>query len=880
MARVAFNRAIAGMGTPHKQANDVASAEASAATGEIDPNESVILLTDEIQALQMHQLAISLRPLPGTTGRPMLTASRWEVRKAIMSLCCTPPTMFEIEATDKSASIRVAFSARAAAEDLSRQLRGTTVKIKGVKLHAFVRETRRKASIEKARAQLILLREGLQSLRDAAEEDGRPALKDAVEPTIQKVAEQVERAAALLGVRHEAFVDEPAVTAAVSTARGEIAIARLSVRKARASVDKAEEEERKRIEREKDKGLRDAARVALEELEESLSQGLALVSSDREHPGIKPQADTAIELLDKLANACSREGGGAEALGEEGAGGGGGGGLVADARRATEKAVTRACMLQRYLDTSARLEALRVTVDEALLPAPPPLDADGDSNASGGDTATKTIKLGGILSAQVDVATSVLSRELQGLSEGDLLLIWERAEEALSVADGMLETHRLVESARRRLADAKADVASGDPALRTSEGIMHLIAAAAMSTARAQRESALAAADVAPEALPSAAERWRRAAVSADSDVGAAAREVERVAGELHDKRQREEQEKAWRKAEEERRLREEEARRLERQARAAEREALERRQAEARIFAMELRRKEMTAQVRNKAARRRLQEQFRAQRTAGGAPSGRGGKKASRDVEHAKPPPIADRWTLEEGLAEGTDKMNGVGGHATTSAPSPAATATAEPTPVDNGGTNGGTEAPAAGEGGAQATAAALLPPGEDRWVLDDGAVDLAERGVELEMGGAGLPPPLSSLPSSPPFLLGTGGGGGGGRRRGRKRNRQEEWTEEAEEEWLELVSKRVRSGVVGGAKAGSWGAEAADEASNVSAGGGRGAGQSSFDGVDAAAAAADAATAKGKGGEVEAKLRQRLLAAMMGKSKAKAEAKPMVDG
>lgn len=49
---------------------------------------------------------------------------------------------------------------------------------------------------------------------------------------------------------------------------------------------------RKHIEGEKDKGLRDAARVTLRELEESLSQGLALVSSDREHPGIKPQADT------------------------------------------------------------------------------------------------------------------------------------------------------------------------------------------------------------------------------------------------------------------------------------------------------------------------------------------------------------------------------------------------------------------------------------------------------------------------------------------------------------------------------------------------------------------------------------------------------------
>ena len=86
-------------------------------------------------------------------------------------------------------------------------------------------------------------------------------------------------------------------------------------------------------------------------------------------------------------------------------------------------------MLQRYLDTSARLEALRVKVDETLLP--PPLGADGDSNAGGGNTTTtttasKTTGGGGVLSAQVDVASAVLTRELQGLSEGDMLLIWER----------------------------------------------------------------------------------------------------------------------------------------------------------------------------------------------------------------------------------------------------------------------------------------------------------------------------------------------------------------------------------------------------------------------------------------------------------------------
>lgn len=48
-------------------------------------------------------------------------------------------------------------------------------------------EERRKASIQKARGQLVLLREGLQSLRDTSKEDGRPALEDAVKPTIQKV---------------------------------------------------------------------------------------------------------------------------------------------------------------------------------------------------------------------------------------------------------------------------------------------------------------------------------------------------------------------------------------------------------------------------------------------------------------------------------------------------------------------------------------------------------------------------------------------------------------------------------------------------------------------------------------------------------------------
>ncbi|CAM9674948.1 unnamed protein product, partial [Ectocarpus sp. 8 AP-2014] len=471
-------------------------------------------------------------------------------------------------------------------------------------------EDRRKASIEKARGQLALLREGLQGLRDAVAEDGRPALEDATKPTLQKVTGHVEGAEALLGVR-ESLVDEPAATAGVAHARGEVAIARLSVRKAKAAVDRAEEEERIRIEREKDRGLRDAARATLVQLRESLSQGLALVAAERQHRGIKPQADRAAALLDEVLEACSKEGGSEEF------GGTAEGGLVADARRATETAITRreACMLQRYLGTCARLKTFKVTMGTTIDHPPADGGSGGVGGSGGGEVGDNT--KGSLLAAQVEVVETVLSRDLEGLSEGDLLLIWESAEEALGVADGLLESLKLVNAARHRLADTRAAVANGDPLLRSSEGIMRLIAAAVMSTARAQREGVVkhptAAATAGGNSVTSPAEtadRWRRASISADSDVAAAMREVERVTGELRGKHRREEEEKAWRKAQEERRVREEEAQRLERQARAAEREIIEKRQAEARILAMELRRNEMAEQVRNKAARKRLQEQ------------------------------------------------------------------------------------------------------------------------------------------------------------------------------------------------------------------------------------------------------------------------------
>lgn len=50
---------------------------------------------------------------------------------------------------------------------------------------------RRATVIEKARGQTPALREGLQGLRDAVEEDGRPALAEAVEATMRKVCPEL-----------------------------------------------------------------------------------------------------------------------------------------------------------------------------------------------------------------------------------------------------------------------------------------------------------------------------------------------------------------------------------------------------------------------------------------------------------------------------------------------------------------------------------------------------------------------------------------------------------------------------------------------------------------------------------------------------------------
>lgn len=96
MATSVFNRAVAGMSTQKQKGSGDSGVVAIKSAHDLDLSDRIVL-SDEITAIRMHQLAITLRPLAGgSAGRPMLTASRWEIRKAIMSLCRTPPTMFEV----------------------------------------------------------------------------------------------------------------------------------------------------------------------------------------------------------------------------------------------------------------------------------------------------------------------------------------------------------------------------------------------------------------------------------------------------------------------------------------------------------------------------------------------------------------------------------------------------------------------------------------------------------------------------------------------------------------------------------------------------------------------------------------------------------------
>lgn len=112
-------------------------------------------------------------------------------------------------------------------------------------------------------------------------------------------------------------------------------------------------------------------------------------------------------------------------------------------------------MLQRYLSMSTRFVALRVEVDAAVLAVNSKANGNIDDNGKkegsheGGGTKNGALDNGSsdapvvsvnkcnlikaddtagnsILAVQLLVAAGILSRELQELSEGDLLLISER----------------------------------------------------------------------------------------------------------------------------------------------------------------------------------------------------------------------------------------------------------------------------------------------------------------------------------------------------------------------------------------------------------------------------------------------------------------------
>jgi len=163
------------------------------------------------------------------------------------------------------------------------------------------------------------------------------------------------------------------------------------------------------------------------------------------------------------------------------------------------------------------------------------------------------------------------------------------------------------------------------------------------------------------------------------------------------------------------------------------------------------------------------------------------------------------NRWTLEEGIA-----VDGVGDSNYSGAPSALGAATAAsvaagPSPAADGGRKaheGGEEdatTPRASEASSSSSGAAAAartgvstPAGEDRWGMDDGASDLAEHGVELEMvrGGGGFYLPLPS--SSASVLVDPRGGRG---KQNRKRGRQQEWAEEARAEAEAEVSRADES-------------------------------------------------------------------------------------
>ncbi|CAM9658759.1 unnamed protein product [Choristocarpus tenellus] len=165
----------------------------------------------------------------------------------------------------------------------------------------------------------------------------------------------------------------------------------------------------------------------------------------------------------------------------------------------------------------------------------------------------------------------------------------------------------------------------------------------------------------------------------------------------------------------------------------------------EARIELLERRRREMRAQVRVKAAHEKLQMGF--ERACQMKWKEDGGKGDGRQHRPLSPTLDLDRWTPPGNLLDTTED-------------------------------GGGGPRSAVRENSLRSSEVALGVDSSERWNMGDGVDELGRLGMEVE--------PL--LP--PPATWHTAGGRFGGWKRGRHE----------QEEWLEFVSRRVQSKVVGG--------------------------------------------------------------------------------
>ncbi|CAM9467452.1 unnamed protein product, partial [Discosporangium mesarthrocarpum] len=141
MVNIAFQRAVASV---KQQADGRTSKSGRRRAQKVNHIEDLdadeISLTDQLFLVRVESLRIVLTPMVVTGGKPALTATRWEVRKALLSLCSSVPTKFEAEVNQSCARVWVSFKERNAAKNLARKLQGVTVNISGTKLHTTVQE--------------------------------------------------------------------------------------------------------------------------------------------------------------------------------------------------------------------------------------------------------------------------------------------------------------------------------------------------------------------------------------------------------------------------------------------------------------------------------------------------------------------------------------------------------------------------------------------------------------------------------------------------------------------------------------------------------------------------------------------------------------------